>query len=48
MLKKNANNIIDYFAKYYKDWTSWHLINEENYEIVLTGTTTLPKYINQV
>lgn len=48
LLKKIANNEIDYIIKWYKDWASWHLINEENYEIVLSGTTTLPIYINQV
>ena len=48
LLKKIANNKIEYTLIWYKDWASWHLINEENYEVVLTGTTTLPKYINQV
>lgn len=48
LLKKNANNEIDYTLKWYKNWASWHLISEENYEIVLSGTTTISKYINQI
>lgn len=48
LLKKIANNKIEYTLIWYKDWASWHLISEENYVIILSGTTTLPKYINQV
>jgi hypothetical protein len=47
ILKKNGSGI-SYELRWYKDWASWNLISEDNFETVLSGTTTLPKYINLV
>jgi len=47
ILKKNGSGI-SYELQWYKDWDSWNLISEDNFETVLSGTTTLPKYINLV
>lgn len=47
ILKKNGKNII-YELRWYKEWASWNLLSEDNYETVLSGTTTLSKYINLV
>lgn len=48
VLKKKENNIIEYELRWYEDWASWNLINEEKYQLIITGTITLPKYINEV
>ena len=47
ILKKNGKHII-YELRWFKDWASWNLLSEDNYETVLSGTTTLSKYINLV
>lgn len=47
ILKRNGKNII-YELRWYKDWASWNLLSEDNFETVLSGTTTLSKYINLV
>ena len=48
VLKKADENTIDYEVRWYEHWASKNLVAEDNYKIALTGTTTLPKYINQV
>ncbi|WP_282628358.1 hypothetical protein [Empedobacter sedimenti] len=48
VLKKADENTIDYEVRWYEHWASKNLVAEDDYKIVLTGTTTLPKYINQV
>lgn len=47
MLKKIDTNIF-YELRWYKGWATWNLLSESNYETILSGTTTLPKYINLV
>ena len=47
ILKKKGTSI-DYELRWYKDWASWNLTSEDNFEPVISGTTTLPKYINLV
>lgn len=48
ILKMMENNVIDYELRWYEDWASWNLIGEDKYEVVLTGKTTYPKYVNEV
>lgn len=48
ILKMIENNVVDYELRWYEDWASWNLISEDKYEVVLTGKTTFPKYINEV
>lgn len=48
ILKKNEKNEIEYELRWYEDWANWNLINEEKYEVKMSGKTTLPKYINEV
>lgn len=47
ILKKNGTSIF-YELRWYKGWASWNLLSEDNFETVLSGTTTLSKYINLV
>ncbi len=47
ILKKNGTSI-SYELRWYKDWASWNFISEDNFETILSGTATLPKYINLV
>ncbi|GAA0882834.1 hypothetical protein GCM10009120_14310 [Sphingobacterium siyangense subsp. cladoniae] len=47
ILKRNGTNIF-YELRWYKNWASWNLSSEDNFETLLSGTTTLPKYINLV
>ncbi|OFV11193.1 hypothetical protein HMPREF3127_20085 [Sphingobacterium sp. HMSC13C05] len=47
ILKKSGKNII-YELRWYKGWASWNLLSEDHFETILSGTTTLPKYINLV
>ncbi|WP_286754555.1 MULTISPECIES: hypothetical protein [Sphingobacterium] len=47
ILKKNGTSI-SYELRWYKAWASWNLISEDNFETILSGTATLPKYINLV
>lgn len=47
ILKKNGTSIF-YELRWYKGWASWNLSSEDNFETLLSGTTTLPKYINLV
>lgn len=48
VLKKRNNNEIEYQLRWYDHWASKNIVAEDDYKIVLMGTTTLPKYINQV
>ena len=48
VLKRDEDNLINYELRSYKDYASWNLINEKKFIIKLEGTTTLPKYINEV
>lgn len=48
VLKKSNENTIDYEVRWYEDWASKNFVAEDDYIIVLSGTTTLTKYINQV
>lgn len=48
ILNRKDENKIDYELRWYKDWWSWNLIDENNFESVFKGETTVPKYINQV
>ena len=48
ILNRRGEKIIDYELRWYKDWLSWNLVDENDFELVLKGQTTLPKYINQI
>ena len=47
VLKKQGKKI-EYELRWYKEWANWNLINEEKFEIKLTGSSTLTQYINEV
>lgn len=47
ILKRSGTNII-YELRWYKGWANWNLLSEDHFETILSGTTTLPKYINLV
>lgn len=48
ILNRKENNLIHYELRWYQDWWSWNLIDESNYQLILEGQTTVPKYVNQV
>lgn len=48
VLKKRNNNEIEYQLRWYDHWASQNMVAEDDYEIILSVTTTLAKYINQV
>ncbi len=48
ILNRKNGNLIDFELRWYKDWWSWNLIDENNFELVLHGQTTVPKFVNQV
>ena len=48
ILNRKEKNLIDYELRWYQDWCSWNLIDENNYDLVIKGQTTVPKYVNQV
>lgn len=48
IISKEENGKIMYELRWYKDWASWGLIDENDYETVLKGATTAAKYLNQV
>lgn len=48
ILNRNEEKLIDYELRWYKDWWSWNLTDEDDYQLVFKGQTTVPKYINQV
>lgn len=48
ILNRKDGNLIDYELRWYKDWWSWNLVEENNFEFLFKGQTTVPKYVNQV
>ena len=48
ILRKKENNEIEYQLRWYKEWASFNFINEDKFETILTGSTTLAKFTNQV
>ena len=48
ILNRKEQDLIDYELRWYQDWWSWNLIDENNFELVLKGQTTVVKYVNQV
>lgn len=48
VLSKKEDRKINFELRWYADWASWNIISEDDYEIVLEGKTTIPKYVNQV
>lgn len=47
-IKNLGKNKIQFEVRLFKDWASWGMVENDDYEIVLNGLTTIPKYINQV
>ncbi len=47
-LKKSKGPKLDFELRWYKDWASWNMISENDYEVIMTGETTVPSYVNQV
>ena len=48
VLKKINDKEIEFELRWYDHWASKNFVSEEKYKVVLTGKTTLIKYINQV
>lgn len=48
ILNRKDGNLIDYELRWYKDWWSWNLVEENNFEFLFKGQTTVTKYVNQV
>jgi len=48
ILNKKDETKIEYELRWYEDWWSWNLIDENNFKLVFKGQTTVPKYVNQV
>lgn len=47
-LERTEGSVLDFELRWYKDWWSWGLMAEDEFECVLRGQTTVPKYVNQV
>lgn len=48
LISNVTGNEIAYELRWYDDWTDWNAIEDENYELVLTGKTTIVNYVNEV
>ncbi len=48
ILNKKDDIKIEYELRWYEDWWSWNLIDENNFKLIFKGETTVPKYVNQV
>ncbi len=48
ILNKKDGIKIEYELRWYEDWWSWNLIDENNFKLIFKGETTVPKYVNQV
>jgi hypothetical protein len=48
VLTKKDRNLIEYELRWYREWASWNETSVDNFELILKGETTIPKYINQV
>lgn len=48
ILNKKENNLINYELRWYRDWWSMNLIDENDFESILQGRTTVSEYVSQV
>lgn len=48
ILNCDDGEFIDYELRWYKEWWSWGMEDENNYKVVLNGQTRVVKYVNQV
>lgn len=48
VLYRKDEKVLDYELRWYKDWWSWNLIEEDNFELIFSGQTTIARYVNQV
>lgn len=48
LLKRSEETKLNFELRWYKDWASWNMISENDYEVIMTGETTIPTYTNQV
>ncbi|MGC6430095.1 MAG: hypothetical protein ACON5F_03540 [Jejuia sp.] len=46
ILKKSSNNQINYEFRYYKEIETYN--TQSDYELIIEGKTSIPKYINQI
>jgi hypothetical protein len=48
VLERTLDTKLDFELRWFKDWASWNMISEDDYEVIMTGETTVPSYVNQV
>ncbi|MDY8137458.1 hypothetical protein [Aquimarina sp. 2201CG5-10] len=48
LLKRSQETKLNFELRWYKDWASWDIISENDYQVIMTGETTIPSYFNQV
>lgn len=48
LLTRARDTKLNFELRWFKDWASWNMISQDDYEIILTGETTVTSYINQV
>lgn len=48
VIKRSQEVKLNFELRWYKDWASWNIISEDDYEVIMTGETTVASYINQV
>lgn len=47
-LKREGNMKLSYELRWYDDWFSWGMYPEDNFKLMLSGETTVSRYVNQV
>lgn len=48
VLERTLDTKLNFELRWFKDWASWNMISEDDYEVIMTGETTVPSYVNQV
>lgn len=48
ILNRRDKFLIEYELRWYNDWWTWNLIDENNFDLIFKGQTTVAKYVNQV
>lgn len=48
VLERTLDTKLKFELRSYKDWASWNEISEDDYEVIMTGETTVASYVNQV
>ncbi|MNJ90816.1 hypothetical protein D3C87_84560 [compost metagenome] len=48
VLERTLDTKLHFELRWYEDWASWNEISEDDYEVIMTGETTVVSYVNQV